>query len=166
MTHFPLFLALLFDLSLPELSPPSLWHASEPEFSCVLCCSLLAAVVATAAGVSPFTAVPLLEMNASMIDALLLLEFLDVRSDPTSDTSCIVGGGLKSDLLVVLFGATLFLLICASGESALELFGVGIGVFSDDTDGLHITNPSPETRLGRNSLEYSSDSKLGFEGAV
>ena len=144
MTHFP-FLALLFDLSLPELSPLSLW--SEVEFSCKFWS--LAVVVATTAGAPPFT-VPFLEINALMTDALLLLEFLDVRPDPDSDTSSIVGGGLSSVLLVVLFGATLFFLICVSGESTLELLGEDTGVFSVDTDGLHITNPSPETRSGRN----------------
>ena len=147
MIHFP-FLALLFDLSLPELSPLSL--CSEVGFSCELCSPLVVAV-ATATGVSPFTTVPFLklEINTSITAALLLFEFLEVRPDPDSDTSSIVGGGLRSDLLVLLLGTILFFLICVSGKSTFELLGVGAGVFSADTDGLHITNPSPETRSGR-----------------
>lgn len=107
-------------------------------------------MVATAAGAPPFALTVLfLEMNASITDALLLLEFLEVRPDPDSETSSIVGGGLSSDLLVVLLGATLFFLICVSGESTLELLGEVTGVFSADTDGLHMTSPSPEIRSGR-----------------
>jgi hypothetical protein len=146
MTHLP-FLPLLLELSLPELSPLSLW--SEVEFSCEPC-SPLAVVVATATGVTPFATVSFLEINTSITAALLLFEFLDVRPDPDSDTSSIVGGGLSSDLLVLLFGAILFFLNCVSGKSTLELLGEDTGVVSADTDGLHITNPSPETRSGRN----------------